>query len=110
MAVAGVVAGASALSLWRDRIREKRRAATLRDPSIAISNSAVFHGLNAEFVKNMKRTNIAEAGGGLLAVLAQQYYENGSATLTIIGSLVVAYIMARNVIRQQSTMNSMAHE
>ncbi len=108
MAVAGTVASASAISLWRDNIREKRRATPTVGRNEPSTNSEVFHGLNAEFVKDMKRTNIAEAGGGLLAVLAQQYWENGSASLTIAGSLAVAYIMARNLVNQQKTYKSMA--
>jgi hypothetical protein len=107
MVVAGTIAGASAISLMRDKAREKKRQiATLHEESEAQSNHRAFHGLNAEFVKDMKLTNIAEAGGGILAVLAQQYNDNGSAALTITSSAIVVGIMAKNAIRQQRVHSS----
>lgn len=102
--VASAVIGASALSLAFDRIREKRRELTEnKEITREKNNQEVFHGLNMEFVKDMKKTNIAEVGGGILAVVSQKYLniDDGAAMFTVAGSLGVIGIMARNFLRQQ---------
>lgn len=110
--VSTAVIGASALSLCLDRVREKRR--TRADCGTLVqeqNHQEVFHGLNMEFVKDMKKTNIAEVGGGMLAVISQKYVgmDNGAALFTIAGSLGVIGIMARNFVRQGRVYKRLAH-
>ena len=106
--VASAVVGASALSLFFDRLRERRNKKIVSEVNNhEKNNQEVFHGLNMEFVKDMKKTNIAEVGGGILAIASQKYLgiEDGAALFTIAGSLGVIGIMARNFYRQQKIFN-----
>lgn len=109
--VASAVVGASAVSLSLDRLRENRRKAKVTSKeSQEKNNKEVFHGLNMEFVKDMKKTNIAEVGGGILAIVSQRYLgvDNGAALFTIAGSLGVIGIMTRNFIRQHRVFRELS--